>query len=61
MFGEAVGYSMEHMVRSSYLPRAETLEQVRMAKERSDYDLRLLAHSRARSSTRTRSHGSGSS
>ena len=61
MFGEAVGYAMEHMVRSSYLPRAQTMEQMRMAKERSDYDLRLLAHSRARSSTRTRSHGSGSS
>lgn len=61
MFGEAVGYCMEHMVRSSYLPRAETLEQVRMAKERSDYDLRLLAHSRARSTSRTRSRASSRS
>lgn len=48
-FGEAVGYSMEHMARSSYLPRAKSLEDARIAKERSDYDLRMLAHSRARS------------
>lgn len=51
MFGEAVGYSLEHMVRSSYLPRALSLEETRRAKERSDYDLRMLAHSRARGST----------
>lgn len=47
-FGEAVGYSMEHMARSSYLPRAKSLEDARIAKERSDYDLRMLAHSHAR-------------
>jgi len=47
MFGEALGYSMEHMARSSYLPRAKSLEDARIAKERSDYDLRLLVHRRA--------------
>lgn len=52
VFGEALGYSMEHMVRTSYLSRAKTLaknlEQVRMAKERSDYDLKMLTHSHGR-------------
>ena len=48
VFGEAVGFSMEHMVRSSYLPRAKDLEVLRVAKERSDYDFQLLAHSRTR-------------
>ena len=50
-FGEAVGYSMEHMMRMSYLPRAKNLEEMRVAKERSDYDLQMLAHSCARSRT----------
>lgn len=49
MFGEAIGYSIEHMARISYLPRAKILEDMRVAKERSDYDLQMLAHSRAQS------------
>ena len=49
MFGEAIGYSMEHMARISYIPRAKNLEDMRVAKERSDYDLQMLAHSRAQS------------
>jgi hypothetical protein len=47
---QAIGYSMEHMMRSSYLPRAKSLEQMRVAKERSDMDFQMLAHSRARGS-----------
>lgn len=54
LFGEAVGYSIEHMLRSSYLPRANRLENARIAKERSDYDLQMLVHSRTRSNSRDR-------
>ena len=57
MFGEAVGYSIEHMARISYLPRAKSLEDAKIAKERSDYDLRLLAHR----SNRDRPNGAPSS
>merc|ERR1711871_1606635 len=47
LFGEAIGYSMEHMVRRSYLPRAKNLAEMRLAKEKSDRGLRMLANSRA--------------
>ena len=40
MFGEAVGYSMEHMTRSRYLLHAKSVEEMRSVE--TDYDLQTL-------------------
>ena len=42
VIGEAAGYCIEHMLRASYLRRAERLEQLREEKERVAYDFMLL-------------------
>jgi len=42
IIGEAVGYSMEHMTRSSYLPRAKSLKQMRNVPERGGKDILML-------------------
>ena len=51
--GEALGYAVEHMLRTAFLKRANALEQVRREKERVAYEYAILEHRTSRECSRS--------